>query len=463
MFRLDRAMSTSGAWVLGLIVVSAVTCHSEEPWKELFNGKDLAGWVSINVAPDTFTAREGMIVSTGFPTGMLRTDRMYENFVIELEWRHMKPGGNAGLFLWGDGRASTGIPFARGIEVQILDNAFDIPGKNEWFTTHGDIFPVHGARMNPVGRIAQSGVRSFPTEEHSKSSPEWNHYRVVANDGNVELSVNGILVTRGESCWPRKGYICLESEGSECHFRNIRIQELPSTGATESETAWSGDGFVPLFTGIDFRGWKIPQGDGGHWKIVDEVIDYDAESEADGEKSLWSEQSYRDFELIVDWRIKETPYVNPNAYNILPNGDEESDERGVPIKIAIPDSDSGIFLRGDGKFQVNIWCWPVGSGEMYGVRTDRSMPADVRASVTPKQKADHPIGEWNRFEITVRGSTVTVDLNGVRIVESAPIPGMPGEGPIALQHHGAKRDGQWTSPPSLVQFRNVMIRELNPE
>ena len=430
------------------------------PSVPLFNGKDLTGWVPVNVAPNTFTARDGMIISTGKPTGVMRTDRMYENCIVELEWRHMKPGGNAGLFLWGDGVPSVGIPFTRGIEVQILDNGYNAKGKNERFTTHGDIFPIHGAKMTPVGKVAVSGARSFPLKELSKSSPEWNHYKVIADNGEIRLSVNGKEVTVGKNCWPRKGYIFLESEGSECHFRNLSIQELPSTNATETETALSGEGRVPLFTGIDLENWKVPEGDNGHWKVVEEVLDYDAESEATGDKSLWSQREYGNFQLIVDWRIKETPYTNPNVAQILPDGSEAVDAEGKPIKLSIPDSDSGILLRGSSKHQVNIWCWPVGSGEMYGVRRDMNLPKEVRAAVTPRMKADKPIGQWNRFEITVRNETVSVVLNNETVITEATIPGLPLRGPIGLQHHGGKKVGKWTGPPSLVQFRNVIIKEL---
>jgi hypothetical protein len=429
-------------------------------WVSLFDGKDLARWVPMNVAPETFTARDNMIVSTGKPIGMLRSDRMYENFIMELEWRHMKSAGNAGVFLWGDGIPAVGIGFTRGIEVQILDNGYDRKGLNESFTTHGDIFPVHGATMTPLGRLSKTGVRSFPTEERSKSSPEWNHYRIVANNGTVSLSVNGKEVSKSKDCRPRRGYLFLESEGSECHFRNLRIQELPSTGATQNDTAVSGEGFVPLFTGIDLSHWKVPQGDNDHWQVKGEVIDYDALSEASGDKSLWSERSYKDFRLIVDWKIKETPYTNPRVEKILPDGSEELGADGKPITLSVPDSDSGIYLRGSAKHQVNIWCWPVGSGEMYGVRRDRKLPASVRAAVTPKSKADKPIGQWNRFDITVRGQTVNVHLNGQHVVVDAQIPDLPGEGPLALQHHGSMKEGKWISPPSLVQFRNVMIQEL---
>src|SRR5438132_6679585 len=140
-------------------------------------------------------------------------------------------------------------------------------------------------------------------------------------------------------------------------------------------------GFVSLFDGKDLAGWKVPDGDGGHWKVVDGVIDYDAESQAAGDKALWSDREYGDFVLRVDWRIKEAPFLNKNVPYILPDGTHARDTRGKELRLALPDADSGVFLRGDGDYQVNIWCWPIGSGEMYSVRTDPKTPADLRAAV----------------------------------------------------------------------------------
>ncbi len=220
------------------------------------------------------------------------------------------------------------------------------------------------------------------------------------------------------------------------------------------------EGFIALFNGRDLSGWKVPEGDGGHWKVVDGVIDYDAESEAPGDKSLWTEREFGDFVLLVDWRIKETPYINPNVPYILPDGTHARDVTGRELRLSLPDSDSGIGLRGDLRYQVNIWCWPIGSGEMYGIRTDRSTSPELRAAVTPRTQADKPVGEWNRFEITVRGETVRVVLNGKEVLPGATIPGIPARGRIGLQHHGGKRGGEWNSPPSLVQFRNIFLKEL---
>lgn len=220
------------------------------------------------------------------------------------------------------------------------------------------------------------------------------------------------------------------------------------------------EGFESLFNGEDFTGWTVPEADGGHWRVVNGVIDYDAQSESPGDKNLWTEKEYGDFILRVDWRIKETPYINPNVPIIKPDGTHKKNAQGDEIKIAVPDSDSGIFLRGEGKSQVNIWCWPTGSGEVYGYRMDREMPAEVRAGVTPRLHADHDIGQWNTFEITMKGDRLWVKLNGVEVIENAQLPGIPRRGRLALQHHGAQREGRWTSPPSLVQFRNIAIKEL---
>jgi len=222
-------------------------------------------------------------------------------------------------------------------------------------------------------------------------------------------------------------------------------------------------GFVSLFNGVDLQGWKAPEGDNGHWKVVDGVIDYDARSEAKGAKDLVSEKEYGDFVIKFDWRIKDTPWINPNIPYVLPDGTHAKGVDGKELKLALPDSDSGIFLRDTktGRAQVNIWCWPIGSGEVYGYRTDPKMPASVRAGVTPKHQADKPVGEWNSFEITLKKDRLTVVLNGITVIEDAELPGIPLKGPVAFQHHGGFKDGKYVGNPSLVQFRNIRIKTLD--
>lgn len=219
-------------------------------------------------------------------------------------------------------------------------------------------------------------------------------------------------------------------------------------------------GFTSLFNESDLSNWKIPEGDNGHWKVTNAVIDYDAESESKDGKDLWTAKSYKDFILYVDFRIKATPWKNPYVPLILPSGHHKLDENGKEITIVMPDSDSGILLRGVGKCQANIWCWPIGCGEVYGYRMDTTMPAVVKRGATPKVNADKNIGEWNTFKITFRGERLSVELNGITVIENALMPGIPASGPIGLQHHGSKENGEWVSPPSLVQFKNIYIKEL---
>ena len=205
--------------------------------------------------------------------------------------------------------------------------------------------------------------------------------------------------------------------------------------------------FVPIFNGRDLSGWEVPAGDNGHWKVENGVIDYDAMSEATGDKSLWTQKEYGDFVLRLEWRIKETPYVNPNVPIIRHDGSHKKGPDGKEIKLQVPDSDSGVYLRGSSKSQVNIWCWPTGSGEVYGYRTDAAQPPEVRAAVTPKVKADAPIGHWNRFRISMKGERLDVWLNDQAVITGTRLPGVPKRGALALQHHG-----------SPLQFANLFIR-----
>jgi len=428
--------------LVALWLATATARGEEEPFRPLFSGRDLAGWVNVNCAPETWTVRDETIVCTGVPTGVLRTDRQYENFILELEYLHLHAGGNAGLFVWSDPVTAPGVPFTRSIEVQILDGV-----ETENYTSHGDVFSIHGASLVPHRPHPAGWQRCLPSERRAKPAGEWNHYRVECRDGDLKLSVNGAVVSGASQCSPRKGYLCLESEGSEVHFRNIRIQELPSSDPPSEEIAAEAEGFVSLYTGVDLAGWRQDAGHEGHWQPRDWVLAYDGQSEA-AEKDLWSEREYGDFTLIVDWRLtgegrKRTVPV------VLPSGENAVNEDGTPQELEIDDfGDSGIYLRGSSKSQVNIWSWPIGSGEVYGYRTDANVSAEVRQGVTPRERADNPPGAWNRFVITMAGDRLNVALNGRTVIENAQLPDVPARGPIALQHHG-----------DAIEFANIYIRE----
>jgi 3-keto-disaccharide hydrolase len=120
--------------------------------------------------------------------------------------------------------------------------------------------------------------------------------------------------------------------------RCVRSMAAAALVALMAAAGEGADDFVSLFNGRDLSGWKIPAGDNGHWRVIDGVIDYDAESEASGDKSLWSAQEFGDFVLRTEWRIKSTPYVNPSVPIIRFDGTHKTDAAGKEIRIAVPDS-----------------------------------------------------------------------------------------------------------------------------
>ena len=269
----------------------------DESFKPMFNGRDLSGWVNVNCSPETWSVRDGMIACTGRPVGAMRTERQYENFVMEVEWRHLKSGGNAGIFIWSSPLGAPGVPFLRSIEVQVLDHGY---GDTDSHTTHGDVFPIHGSTMKPFGRHKE--MRSFPSESRSKPSPEWNHYRIVCEAGVIRLHVNGKEVSGGEDCVWRKGYIGLESEGSPTEWRNLRIKELPASGATTEQSAPDAQGHRPLYNGADLRGWNCKTPD--RWKPSDWQLTL---TEGPAAEPLWTDAEFGDCELILDCKPGVTP------------------------------------------------------------------------------------------------------------------------------------------------------------
>ena len=202
-------------------------------WKALTG----ADFVMVNGDADTWTWKEGEVHCKGTPVGVTRSTKPITNFEHVAQWRHLKAGGNSGIFVWTSEEALTDLKPGQlppgGIEVQVLDHGYaeqyekSSGKKPDWFTTHGDVFPVGKAKMTPFPPIAPDGKRSFPRKNLSKGVGEWNHYYVRAINGEVRLWVNGEEVSGGTNCEPKTGYLCLESEGAPVEFKNLRIRELP--------------------------------------------------------------------------------------------------------------------------------------------------------------------------------------------------------------------------------------------
>ncbi|MEW4455364.1 ThuA domain-containing protein [Bremerella sp. JC817] len=200
------------------------------------------------------------------------------------------------------------------------------------------------------------------------------------------------------------------------------------------------NGFKALFNGKDLSGWKGLVGNPksraamsqeelaaaqakadesmhAHWNIEDGVLVFDGKGQ-----SLCTAKDYADFEMYVDFKIKEA-------------------------------GDSGIYVRGAP--QIQIWDPSnkgpnpkgVGSGGLYNNQKNPSEPL-----VT----ADNPIGEWNTFYIRMIGDRVTVKLNGKLVTDDVVLENywerdkpIYRSGQIELQNHG-----------NTLYFRNIYIREL---
>lgn len=223
----------------GFLALSQTTAGDSIPqWRDLFNGKDLAGWVNVNTDPDTWKVKDGLLVCSGQPIGVMRSDRMYENFVLHIEWMHREPGGNSGVFAWSSARpGSNRLP--DGVEIQMLE--LDWPKLHmrdgvmpPLAYVHGELFGVGGVKIIPEN---PRGPRSISVENRCKPRGEWNTYDVVAVNGTIRLSVNGKFVNSISGSTQRKGYLCLESEGAEIWFRNIKIMELPPGVLTPDQIA----------------------------------------------------------------------------------------------------------------------------------------------------------------------------------------------------------------------------------
>ena len=235
--------------------------QDSDSFSPLFNGKNLDGWTVVNCATDAWTVKNNTIVCSGFPMGFLRSNKQYENFILQYEWCVNDNFGNSGLFVYADALPSCGVPFPRSIEIQMNNQS------------GGEIFPIHGAKMVPYKPHPQNWMRSIPFENRLKPAGEWNTFRLESKNGSLVLTVNGKTTNYAHYCNPRMGYICLESEaGKEVFFRNIKIRELPSTVPHPSEIAKEDQGYVPLFGDPNLVHWNPVQN--SRWKTENWVVYY---------------------------------------------------------------------------------------------------------------------------------------------------------------------------------------------
>jgi hypothetical protein len=204
----------------------------EIPFEKITSSKKTKGgpveWFQVNTDDSTWKVNGKELVCSGQPIGVVRSAKKYENFILHIEWKHMEAGGNSGTFVWSDAEPGENrLP--NGVEVQMLEldwvNLNVREGEKPPVAyVHGELFGVGGVEIVPDN---PRGKRSKSVENRCKGKGEWNTYDVVCVDGTIKLSVNGKFVNGISQSSKKIGYICLESEGAEIHFRNLKIIELP--------------------------------------------------------------------------------------------------------------------------------------------------------------------------------------------------------------------------------------------
>jgi hypothetical protein len=409
------------------LVAHSPAAETQATTRPLFNGKDLTGWTG-----DGYVVEDGAIVATSAAKNLVTTDT-FASYILDFDYQ-LTPGANNGL---GINYPGEGDAAYTGLELQILDDSDPKYKDLKDSQLNGSIYllsPAKKGALKPVG--------------------EWNHERVTVTNTGISVELNGQMILRRnlddlanrnpkhQGAQRRSGHIALLGHGDKVAFKNFQIQEIAPPANVEGVKA---AGYTPLFDGKSLAGWKHDP-KATNWSVFDGILKHDGKPAEI--KDLWTEKEYGDFSMVLDWRWTGRGEKKGQPV-VMPDGSYKLGADGKPVTEEIEEMDSGIFVRGTVKGQVNLWNWTVGSGELYGYRTDESQPAEVRAAATPKAKADRPQGEWNRMMINVKGDRVTVSLNGKTVIENAQLPGIPAKGPIGLQHHG-----------QAIEFANIWVKEL---
>lgn len=207
--------------------------ESEERGVPLFNGKDLAGWKAYGraakegpttpiEASDSWSVADGILKCAGKPTGFLITEKEYANYVLRLKWRYPKDlkAGNSGVLIHCQ-KENAVWPVC--VEAQLRSGrAGDL-----WLQTAANVkLTVEAARRDADDKTMRHIWRSPKDEPIEKPFGEWNDYEIACKDGSISVAVNGKVVNEGKDCNLTKGRIALQAEGTEIHFKDVRIELL---------------------------------------------------------------------------------------------------------------------------------------------------------------------------------------------------------------------------------------------
>jgi hypothetical protein len=371
----------------------------------LFNGKDLSGWFGwgtkdprelLAMTPEALAeyksqsiegggsghinahweVKQGEIVNDG--KGLyLTTDKNYGNFELLVEYKAL-PDGDSGIYL-------RGIP-----QVQIWDSTKGDPQKMGQDKGSGGLW--NNAKGSPG---------KDPLVKADKPFGEWNKFRIVMVGARVSIWLNDKLVVDHailENYFdqkkpaeqrlpiPARGPIQLQTHGSEIRWRNVFLREIGSEEANKILSSKASEGYTSLFNGKDLQGW---QGQVDNYEVVDGAI---ACKTGKGGVLLTKEE-YGDFMARVEFKLP-------------PGGNN-----GLAIRTPI---EGNASYNGMTELQVLDDNYE----QVRGKIDPRQAHGSAYGMVAAARGYQHPIGEWNFQEVTVKGSTIKVELNGTIILDT---------------------------------------------
>jgi hypothetical protein len=177
---------------------------------ELFNGKDLTGWVThsrTNAPGQVWSVQDGLLKCVGKPSGYLRTEKAYANYRATVEWRFTK-AGNTGVLVHMNGRERI---WPACIECQGMHKA------------QGDMYFWNGAKAKELTQGVKVPRKGADAE---KPVGEWNTYQVICARDTVTILVNGQELNRATGCTPATGQFGLQSEGAQLEVRRVTLEPL---------------------------------------------------------------------------------------------------------------------------------------------------------------------------------------------------------------------------------------------
>jgi len=269
----------------------------------------------------------------------------------------------------------------------------------------------------------------------------------------------------------------------------VVVAMLLGLGLSQAAQNEAPAGFTALFNGKDLAGWYGwgTQDPRDLWAMTPEQLaDYKKKS-VEGGLTNKKGQPLNDH-INAHWKVADGELINDGKGLYLTTDKDYGDfEFWVKYK-ALPDGDSGVYLRGIPQVQI----WDSTKGDPRGLGQDKGSGGLWNNSKgapgkDPSKKMDKHFGEWNSFKITMIGERVTVVFNGETVVDNCVLenffankkagntafskPGqtnqpavsakppngfmrdpVPPKGPIQLQTHGSE-----------IRWRNVFIREIPPE